>query len=71
MLNCDDTHVRLRAMRWTNWNAKTTTGRGTLHGRKVRVVLTKPVQCAQLDGYIYSQAQLAGRKIPIYCPLPD
>ena len=37
----------------------------------MKVVLTKPVQCAQVDGYIYSQAQIAGRKIPIYCPLPS
>jgi hypothetical protein len=71
VLRCDGTHLRLRAMRWTHWNAKTTTGHGTLLGKRVKVELSKPVECSQLDGYIYSRAQIAGRRIPIYCPLPD
>jgi len=74
VLRCDDPpRLRVRGLSWTGWNKDVAVGRGKLHGRAVRVVLSHPVECSELNGFIYSRASVSGvaRRIPIYCPLPD
>jgi hypothetical protein len=76
VLRCDGSHLSLKSLRWTGWNGDTTTGRGTLNGRAATVKLSRPEECSQLDGYIYTRATLttaAGRvlkRLPMDCPLP-
>jgi hypothetical protein len=73
VLRCDGKRLRLRGMRWRGWNANTTTGHGRLHGRRVKVTLSRPVECSELNGFIYSRARVSGipKRIVIDCPLPD
>jgi hypothetical protein len=75
VLRCDGAKLRLRSLAWSGWNQNTTTGRGTLDGRPATVTLSRPEECSQLDGFIYTRArvQSAGRvlkRVVIDCPLP-
>jgi hypothetical protein len=75
VLRCDGSKLRLKSLEWTGWNANTTTGRGTLNGRPATVTLSRPRECSELDGFIYTRATVktATRtlaRLPIDCPLP-
>jgi hypothetical protein len=74
VLRCDGAKLRLKSLEWRAFNAGTTTARGTLNGRSVKVTLSRPRECAQLDGFIYTRATVktARRtlKLPVECPLP-
>jgi hypothetical protein len=75
VLRCDGSKLRVKGLKWRGWNGDTTTGRGTLDGRAVTVTLSKPRECSQLNGFIYTRAKLTTanrvlRRIPIDCPLP-
>jgi hypothetical protein len=73
VLRCDGSRLRLREMRWRGWNGDTTTGHGRLHGRAVTVKLSRPVECSELNAFIYSRARVSGiaKRIVIYCPVPQ
>jgi hypothetical protein len=73
VLRCDGNRLRLRDLRWRGWNGDTTTGHGRVRGHAVTVTLSRPVECSQLNAFIYSRARVSGiaKRIPIYCPLPD
>src|SRR4051812_21282858 len=73
VLRCDGHRLRLREMRWRGWNGDTTTGHGRLHGRPVTVKLSRPVECSQLNAFIYSRARVSGiaKRIVIDCPVPQ
>jgi hypothetical protein len=75
VLRCDGSKLRVKGLKWRAWNGDTTTGHGTLDGRPVTVTLSKPRECSQLNGFIYTRAKVttANRvleRIPIDCPLP-
>src|SRR3954451_4318538 len=76
ILRCDGTKLRLRSLTWSGWNQNTTIGRGTLDGRPATVTLSRPQECSELDGFIYTRARVStarGRvfkRIVIDCPLP-
>ena len=75
VLRCDGSKLRLRSLSWRAWNADATTGRGTLNGRPAKVTLSRPRECSELDGFIYTRATVTsgGRtleRVPIDCPLP-
>jgi hypothetical protein len=75
VLRCDGSKLRVKDLKWRGWNADTTTGTGKLDGRAVTVKLSKPRECSELNGFIYTRAQLTTasrvlKRIPIDCPLP-
>jgi hypothetical protein len=74
VLRCDGSRLRLKSLSWSGWNGATTAGRGRLNGRAVTVTLSRPDECSQLDGYIYTRAAVktAARtlKLAVDCPLP-
>jgi hypothetical protein len=75
VLRCDGSKLRIKGLKWNGWNGDTTTGRGKLDGRAVTVTLSKPRECSELNGFIYTRAKVttANRvlgRIPIDCPLP-
>jgi hypothetical protein len=74
VLRCDGSKLRLRSLEWSGWNANSTTARGTLNGRPVNVTLSRPRECSELDGFIYTRATvktaLRTLKLPVDCPLP-
>jgi hypothetical protein len=76
VLRCRGDRLRLRALRWTRWNADVTVGHGRLGGRDATVTLSAPRQCDTLDAFIYTRAKVAVkggptlRRVPIACPLP-
>jgi hypothetical protein len=75
VLRCDGSRLSLKDLRWSGWNASTTTGRGKLNGRSVTVTLSKPRECSQLNGFIYTSATVTTRartlkRVAIDCPLP-
>jgi hypothetical protein len=75
VLRCDGSKLRVRELSWRGWNGDTPTARGKLDGRPVTVTLSKPRECSELNGFIYTRAKVttANRvlgRIPIDCPLP-
>jgi hypothetical protein len=75
VLRCDGSKLRLKALKWRGWNGDTTTGHGKLSGRPVTVTLSKPRECSELNGFIYTRAKVttANRvleRLSIDCPLP-
>ena len=74
VLRCDGSKLRLRSLEWSGWNDNPTTARGTLNGRAVKVTLSRPRECSELDGFIYTRATvktaLRTLKLPVECPLP-
>ncbi len=75
VLRCDGSKLRVKRLKWRGWNANTTTGRGTLDGRAVTVTLSRPRECSELNGFIYTRAKLTTAtrvldRVPIDCPLP-
>jgi hypothetical protein len=75
VLRCDGAKLRLRSLQWSGWNQNTTTGRGTLNGRPATVTLSRPDECSQLDGFIYTRATVKTaartlKRVAIDCPLP-
>ncbi len=75
VLRCAGDRLRLRGMRWRDWNDSTTVGHGRLGGEAATVTLSSPRECDTLDGFIYTRAKIrtASRtypRIPIACPLP-
>ncbi len=75
VLRCAGDRLRLRNMRWSNWHADTTTGRGRLAGvGPARVTLSSPRECGTLVGFIYTRAKIRTARrtyarIPIACPI--
>jgi len=74
VLRCDGSKLRLRSLEWSGWNDNSATARGTLNGRAVKVTLSRPRECSELDGFIYTRATvktaLRTLKLPVECPLP-
>jgi hypothetical protein len=75
VLRCDGSKLRVKDLTWSGWNGDTTTGRGKVGGRAVTVTLSKPRECSELNGFIYTRARVttANRvleRVPIDCPLP-
>lgn len=75
VLRCDGSKLRVKGLKWRGWNGATTTGRGTLDGDAATVTLSRPRECSQLNGFIYTRANLtsAGRvlkNVAMDCPLP-
>jgi hypothetical protein len=75
VLRCDGAKLRLRSLAWSGWNQNTTLGRGTLNGRPATVTLSRPQECSELDGFIYTRARVRTeartlKRIVIDCPLP-
>jgi hypothetical protein len=75
VLRCDGAKLRLRSLQWSGWNQNATIGRGTLNGRPATVTLSRPEECSQLDGFIYTRARVRTesrtlKRIVIDCPLP-
>jgi hypothetical protein len=75
VLRCDGAKLRLRSLQWSGWNQNATTGRGTLNGRPATVTLSRPEECSQLDGFIYTRARVTTaartlKRVVIDCPLP-
>jgi hypothetical protein len=75
VLRCDGSKLRVKSLKWSGWNADTTTGRGTLNGRAATVTLSRPRECAELNGFIYTRANVTSggrvlKNLPIDCPLP-
>ncbi len=75
ILRCRGERLRLRALRWTGWNADSVTGRGRLDGVAATITLTSPRECATLGGFIYTRARIVTpertyARVPIACPLP-
>jgi hypothetical protein len=66
VLRCDGERLRLGGLRWTGWNGPTATGRA---GR-ITVKLSRPQECGELDGFIYTRARIARRTYTIDCPIP-
>jgi hypothetical protein len=76
LLRCGGDRMRIRGLRWRSWNRDTAVGRGSLRGAPARVTLSRPVQCDELDAYIYTRARVVTPtrtypRIPIACPLPQ
>ncbi|MDA0181982.1 hypothetical protein OJ997_16885 [Solirubrobacter phytolaccae] len=68
-LGCDDAQrVRLRGLTWRGWNDDVAVGRGA---GGVRVRLSRPRECAELDGFIYTRARVDGRTYRVDCPITD
>ena len=74
VLRCEGSRLRLKSLAWSGWNGATTVGRGRLNGRAVTVTLSRPDECSEVDGFIYTRATVktAARtlKLPVDCPLP-
>jgi hypothetical protein len=74
-LRCDGSRMRLTGLTWSGWNGAQPVGRGRLKGRAATVKLSRPDECAELDGFIYTRATVkrAGRtlKLRVECPLPS
>jgi hypothetical protein len=75
VVRCDASRLRLKHLRWTGWNGAAPVGKGTLNGRPATVTLTRPRECARLDGYIYTRAAVttkrrALKRVAMDCPLP-
>jgi hypothetical protein len=75
VLRCDGSKLRLKSLKWRGWNTNTTTARGKLDGRAVTVTLSRPRECSELNGFIYTRAKLTTAtrvldRVPIDCPLP-
>jgi hypothetical protein len=75
VLRCEGSKLRVRSLVWSGWNADTTTGRGTLNGRPATVTLSRPRECSELDGFVYTRATVKTARrtlarLPIDCPLP-
>jgi hypothetical protein len=74
VLRCDGSKLRFKDLKWSGWNGNTTTGRGKLNGRAATVTLSKPRECSELNGYIYTRASVTTSTrrvlVPIDCPLP-
>jgi hypothetical protein len=75
VLRCGGSKLRVKGLKWRGWNGATTTGLGTLDGKPAKVTLSRPRECPELNGFIYTRANLtsAGRvlkKLAIDCPLP-
>ena len=74
VLRCDGARLRVKALTWTGWNGAKPVGHGRLNGRAVTVTLSRPDECSELDGFIYTRATVrtAARtlKLPVDCPLP-
>jgi hypothetical protein len=75
VLRCDGSKLRVKGLEWRGWNGDTTTGRGKLDGRAVTVTLSKPRECSELNGFIYTRAKVTTahrvlERVPIDCPLP-
>jgi hypothetical protein len=75
VLRCDGSKLRLKRLKWRGWNGDTTTGHGKLDGRAVTVTLSRPQECGELNGFIYTRARVttANRvldRVPMECPLP-
>jgi hypothetical protein len=74
-LRCDGSRLRLRGLKWSGFNGAQPVGRGRLNGRAATVTLSRPDECAALDGFIYTRATVrrAGRsplRLGVECPLP-
>ncbi|WP_028064869.1 hypothetical protein [Solirubrobacter soli] len=73
-LRCDGPRLRLGSLTWSGWNGAKPVGHGRLNGRPVRVTLSRPDECSEVDGFIYTRATVktAARtlKLPVDCPLP-
>lgn len=67
-LGCHGKRVRLRGLTWRGWNEDVAVGR-TAGG--VRVRLSHPRECSELDGFIYTRARVNGRSFVIDCPITD
>jgi hypothetical protein len=67
-LGCEGKRFRLRGLTWRGWNDDVAVGRSSAG---VRVRLSKPRECAELDGFIYTRARVQGRSFAIDCPISD
>lgn len=67
-LGCEGKRLRLRGLTWRGWNDDVAVGRGA---GGVRVRLSKPVECTELDGFIYTRARVDGRRYVVECPISD
>lgn len=65
-LGCDGRRVRLRGLTWRGWHDDVATGRGA---GGVRVRLSRPRECTELDGFIYTRARVDGRTYVVDCPI--
>jgi hypothetical protein len=75
VLRCDGSKLRVKGLTWRGWNGATTTGHGKLAGRAATVTLSRPRECGELNGFIYTRAKLTTardvlNRVPIDCPLP-
>jgi hypothetical protein len=74
VLRCDGPRLRLGNLEWSGWNRDRTTGRGTLGGRAATVTLSRPEECSELDGFIYTRAKVTSggrvQRVVVDCPLP-
>jgi hypothetical protein len=75
VLRCDDSRLSLKSLKWSGWNENTTTGHGTLNGRPATVALSRPRECSELNGFIYTRATVTTRsrtlkRVEVDCPLP-
>jgi hypothetical protein len=67
-LGCDGKRLRLRSLTWRGWNDDVAVGH-TASGTRVR--LSRPRECSELDGFIYTRARVQGRSFLIDCPILD
>src|SRR3954469_25902102 len=58
VLRCDGSRLRVKSLSWSGWNGPHPVGRGRLNGRAVTVTLSRPDECSELDGFIYTRATL-------------
>ena len=64
VLGCKGRHVR--SLTWRGWNSDVAVGRGA---GDVRVRLSRPEECAEVGGFIYTRARVGARRYVIDCPI--
>jgi hypothetical protein len=73
-LRCNGPRLRLRSLTWSGFNGARAVGHGRLNGRPVKVTLSHPDECSEVDGFIYTRATVktAARtlRLRVDCPLP-
>jgi hypothetical protein len=70
VLRCDGRRLRLTGLSWSGWNTDVVRGTGILHGRRVKVTLSRPTECSPLDGFIYGRARIGSAPaIDVDCPI--
>jgi hypothetical protein len=57
---------RVSGLTWRGWHSDVAVGRGA---GGVRVRLSRPEECATVDGFIYTRARVDGRRYVVDCPI--